>query len=138
MIGGCEEVEYKHIAKYTPLNIERYFHHVLAMPEKARTYGMSRIKYLDEVHFVGKALRRQRGVGPRGKAIIVSSSVSLTPRQNQDFFFEYNHSVAVYYPSTLYLTIARRAMVTFHLVLFTLTSSILPVCVFCPVLPNSR
>lgn len=71
-------VEHKQRLKYTQENLMRYLHHIIAMPDIARQKGLEKIKYLDEVHFVSKQMQKQKGIGPRGRRIVVRSNCSLT------------------------------------------------------------
>lgn len=70
--------EHKQKLKYTKENIERYFNHVLAMPDIIAEVSMKKVKYLDEVHYVTKTLHKQKGIGPRGKRIVLPVDCDLS------------------------------------------------------------
>jgi transposase len=73
-----KKVETKHKLKYTTHNIERYIRHVTSMPQIVMQYGLNRIKYVDEVHFVLKNLFKQRAISPRGKTICIQKNTNLS------------------------------------------------------------
>ncbi len=69
--------EYKQRQKFTSENVSRMLHHVLLMPDLLRLYGIDRIKFLDEVHFVTKGMDRQYGYSVKGKPVIVVRDTNL-------------------------------------------------------------
>jgi transposase len=71
-------VDYKQKLKYVPVNVHRYFQHTVFISELAAKEGIKVIKYLDEVHFTSRQLNRRKGIGVKGRRIVVSSDVRLS------------------------------------------------------------
>ncbi len=71
-------VDYKQKQKYLPVNVHRYFQQTVFISELAAKEGIKAIKYLDEVHFTSRQLNRRKGIGVKGRRIVVSSDVRLS------------------------------------------------------------
>jgi transposase len=72
-----KKAEYKQTAKFTHTNMQRYFDYIIYLPKLVEAKDLSRIKFLDEVHFVSKDLERKHGFAPLGKRLCVSRNTSL-------------------------------------------------------------
>lgn len=88
-----KKVQYKQIAKYTYINMQKYFNHLLYMPQLVQTKGLLRIKYLDEVHFVSKDLERNKGFSLLGERLIVTRGTCLTETYSMTLITSLDHLV---------------------------------------------
>jgi len=58
---------YKQLAKYSDQNVKNYFSFLIWLKDK----DYSKLKFMDEVHFVSKDVSRRRALGPLGVNIIL-------------------------------------------------------------------